>query len=225
MRLGVVISTYQRKDGKTPFFLKRCLESIKNQTHLDYKVFLIGDKYDDDDEFLDLATTIITPEKIYYENLPIAVEREKYSDERLWASGGVNACNYGIEKCLSENIEYICHLDHDDYWDEDFLFNINKETDKDYLIIATKGVHFNGKILPVDFTNPYYPRNSYLLHSATCVNFKKCKLRYRDVFSEEGRVYAADADLWNRMKDYMMENNHIGFLIDKINCYHETENQ
>ena len=47
MKLAIRILTYQRKDGKTPFFLRRALESIKNQTYKDYKIFLIGDKYDD----------------------------------------------------------------------------------------------------------------------------------------------------------------------------------
>jgi hypothetical protein len=71
----------------------------KNQIHQDYKVFLIGDRYENEKEFLEIATSIIDKDKIYYENLPEAKERDKYkSGDKLWCSGGVNARNYGIEK-------------------------------------------------------------------------------------------------------------------------------
>ena len=103
MKLAINISTYQRKDGRTKDFLKRTLNSIKNQKHQDYKVFLIGDKYDDQEEFLEICTTILDSSKIYYENLPFAFERDKYSDlEKLWSSGGTYSTNYAIEKALSE---------------------------------------------------------------------------------------------------------------------------
>ena len=100
MKIGIIIPTYNRKNNSTNQLLKRALESIKNQTHQDYVVFLVGDKYDDVDEFNKLATSIIPKDKIIYENLDKAVEREKYLDVNmtaLWCSGGVNATNHGLD--------------------------------------------------------------------------------------------------------------------------------
>ena len=44
----------------------------------------------------------------------------------LWSYGGVNAMNYGVTKSLENGYEYICHLDHDDWWLPNHLFEINK---------------------------------------------------------------------------------------------------
>ena len=38
MKLGILIATYQKSDGSTPFLLKRAIESIKNQSHQDLKI-------------------------------------------------------------------------------------------------------------------------------------------------------------------------------------------
>ena len=223
-RLAIVISTYCRSDNKTPEYLTRALLSVKNQTYQNYKVFLIGDDYVNNDEFIKIGSTIIDPEKITYINLPKAIEREKYqSGENLWASGGVNATNYGIDLALNDGYEYICHLDHDDWWEPNHLDLIKDHLSSDFTMIATKSSYYYDRILPVSDDNPYYPKNSNLIHSATCVNFKEIPLRYRDVFAEEGYPYAADADLWNRLSKYMLENNKVGYLINKVTCHHDEE--
>jgi glycosyltransferase involved in cell wall biosynthesis len=223
--LAIVIATYQRNDGTTPNHLTKALTSIKNQTYQKYTVFLIGDHYDDNDEFVKLATSIIDSDKIVFVNLPNAVERKKYpfGDKRLWSSGGVNAVNFGIKLALEQNYSYICRLDHDDWWAPEHLDLIKDKLNENHLIIATKGVHFTKQILPVKDKNPFYPRSSDLIHSSVCVNFRETPLRYRDVFAEEGTIYAADADLWNRMSDYMVKNNKTGYLINKVTCYHSNE--
>jgi glycosyltransferase involved in cell wall biosynthesis len=223
--LAIVISTYQRNDGTTPIHLTKALTSIKNQTYQNYMVFLIGDRYDNNDEFIRLATSIIDSDKMVFVNLPNAVEREKYpfGDVRLWSSGGVNAVNFGIKLALEQNYNYICRLDHDDWWAPEHLDLIKDKLNEDHIIIATKGMHFTDKILPVKDSNPFYPKSSDLLHSSVCINFKKTPLRYRDVFAEEGRPYAADADLWDRLSYYMVKNNKTGYLINKVTCYHSNE--
>jgi glycosyltransferase involved in cell wall biosynthesis len=225
MELAIVIPTYQRKDNTTPEYLKRALLSIKEQTHQDYMVYLIGDNYENDAEFKELATSIIDSDKIKYVNLSNAVEREKYpiGDKKLWASGGVNASNIGIELAIKDGYEFICHLDHDDWWTPDHLSFLNDKTGENYLVIATMGKHFKGMILPKNSGNPFYPKSSNLIRSTTCINFRKTPLRYRDVYAEDGVVYPADADLWNRLSDYMVKNNKTGYLVNEVTCYHEKE--
>ena len=148
MKLAVNISTYKRKDGRTKDFLKRTLNSIKNQKHQDYKVFLIGDKYDDNDEFLEISTSILDPSKIYYENLSFASERDKYSDpEQIWASGGVYGTNYSIKKSLEEGFEWCCHIDHDDVWEENHLLNFSNfiESNSSNFVFLASMCNYLGK--------------------------------------------------------------------------------
>ena len=228
MKIAIRILTYQRKDGKSLEYLRRSLGSIRKQTHQDYKVFLIGDKYDNNEEFLWLSQ-IIPPEKIYAENLPTAVEREKYpvGDIRLWCAGGTNASNHSIAKIKEQGFTWACNLDHDDWWERDHLENINNIIEKNpskYAFIATKSVYVNNQILPKFGNNEnFYPLGGDLIHSSVCVDWTKIPLKFRDVYAEEGRYDAGDSDMWQRASDYMKQNNLKGYLIDKVTCHHVEE--
>ena len=226
MKLAVTIATYQRKDGRTKDFLKRTLNSIKSQKHQDYKVFLIGDKYEDHQEFLEISTSILDPSKIYYENLSFAFERDKYLDpEQIWSSGGVYSTNYGIEKALSEGFEWVCHMDHDDVWQENHLLNFSnfiESNNSDFVFLANM-CNYLGKYLVPRESSPgiFYPTPSDLVHSSVSVNFSKIPLRYRDVYEETGRVYPSDADLWERITEYLKENNLFAYLMEETTIIYD----
>lgn len=228
MKLAINLSTYQKKDGTTKYLLKRTLESIKNQSHQDYKVFLIGDKYDDNDEFIEIATSIIDASKIYYENLSFASERDKYSDSnKIWCSGGTYATNYAIAKALNEGYEWICHIDHDDIWDRNHLLYfsnfIESNSDKNYVFLASRCL-VDGQVYPKS-SNPgqFYPKSSDLGHSSVCIKFSKLPLRYRDVYEETGIVYASDADLWNRVSEYLKNNNLYAHLLADVTIKYQKK--
>jgi glycosyltransferase involved in cell wall biosynthesis len=240
MKIAIVIPTYQRDDGKTPEYLTKCLLSIKNQIYQDYKIFLIGDKYENNIEFETIATSIIDSDKIYYTNLNVAVERERYShitsgntnlfniNSVLWRCGGANASNVGIEMALSEHFNYICAMDHDDTWESNHLKLINDycETGK-YVIIASKAhikdmiPPYRNMILPMRHDGgEFYPEPCNIVHSSVCVDFSRIPFRYRDCQYELNIAEASDADLWRRMASYMKENNLKGFLIKEVTCNH-----
>jgi glycosyltransferase involved in cell wall biosynthesis len=232
MKLGIIIATYQRSVGNTPYLLSRALESIKNQTHQDYKVFLIGDKYEDHDEFLQLATSIIPLEKIYFENLSIAIERDRYTymPDKLWYSGGVNAMNYGIKLAIKDGCDYICHLDHDDYWHPQHLEIINHtiEITQDSAFIYTCGTYYNSYLPKVILNNEIIeklPIPCQTIHSSVCINHSKIPLLYRDVYEETGQIAPSDADMWVRISEYIKINNLKSYLIPTLTCYHPTEKQ
>jgi glycosyltransferase involved in cell wall biosynthesis len=232
MKIGIVIATYQRNDGSTPHLLSRALESIKNQTHQDYIVFLIGDKYEDNNEFIQLATSIIPLEKIYYHNLPTAVERDKYIHmlDKLWCSGGVNAMNYGISLAIKSGYDYICHLDHDDYWHPQHLEMINHtiETTQDAAFVYTCGTYFDTYLPRVELSNQIIkqlPVPAQTIHSAVCINHKQIPLLYRDVFAEEGHCEPADADMWSRISSYITQNRLSSYLVTALTAFHPTEHQ
>ena len=231
IQFSIVINTYQRDDNLSPHYLQRALNSVLNQTYQNFKIFLIGDKYENNDEFISILNKI-NSEKIYYENLTYAKERDKYKStnkELLWKYGGCNANNYGIQKSLGDGFEYICHLDHDDEWYPNHLELLNDAINRTgALWLCTKSEYINNLVYPTNSSEldliPYRPKPENLIHSSTCINFKEIPLRYRDVYEETGKSgYPADADLWERISKFMEEKNIHGFIINKITCKHKTE--
>ena len=232
MKIGIVVTTYQRKDGMTPVYLERALKSIMSQTHKDYKVFLIGDKYEDEEEFMRLATSIIPPEKMHYENLKVAKEREKYSGDteddrlKLWCSGGVNARNEGMKIALSQGFSYICHIDHDDMWDPIHLEMMSKKADEGYFFIAAKSLYLEKFFMPPWITedvDSFIPEGGKIIHSSYCMDYSRCDLRYIDVFEQEGHISAADLMHFNRIGKYILDNGLKSYLVNAVTCYHDLE--
>jgi glycosyltransferase involved in cell wall biosynthesis len=227
MKIAITIATYQRSDGKSYDYLTRALNSIKNQSHQDFKVFLIGDKYEDNDEFESIAKTILDQDKIYFENLPIAIERSIYTGKNLWCCGGVNALNTGISRALENGFSWVAHLDHDDYWEADHLLNINNVIVDfpEANFIYTASTYRNNFILPrhsnLDGTvHKRLPERCNVIHSSVCFNCNEIKLRYRDCIKEDGKDEPADADLWKRISS---EKSVHSYFINKLTCFQPQE--
>jgi hypothetical protein len=196
------------------------------QTYDDFLVLLIGDMYEDDNEFQSLSS-LIDPDKIHAENLKNAIERERYPDggDPLWASGGLNAMNRAIEIGLGEGIKYFCHLDHDDFWSPDHLYNFEKtlkEKETPFMVSYSTSPVFKS-ILPDHHHENIRPIPRGMIHSSTCVNFLFFSERYRDVYLETGVIIPADADLWFRLNETMLRLDIKGKLIKKLTCFHDDE--
>jgi acetyltransferase-like isoleucine patch superfamily enzyme len=231
MKLGIIITTYQRPNGTTLEALKRAIESVKNQTHQDFHLIIIGDKYDNNSEFEYLCTLYEElKDKTYYENLPFAKERQKYAigSKELWSSGGTYAYNYAVDIGLGLGLTYICHLDHDDYWHPQHLEIINHiiEETQDASIVYTCSTYFDTYLPRVELNNTVElsevtPGN--VIHSSVCINHKDIPLKYRDVYEETGHEHASDADFWGRANAYMKEKNLKTYLSTTLTCFHPTE--
>jgi hypothetical protein len=228
MKIAISIPTYKRSDGKTPFYLQRALNSIFTQYHYDFKVFVIGDHYEDEDE-LESIISIYPESHLLCFNLNKAMERSKYSNRKdiLWTCGGVFAHNYMTDIILNEGFDYICHIDHDDYWEPRHLQVINEvitKTKADWVCTMST---FKSDIIPIvdssDFIIPYLPKGCHLINSSTCYNYKTIPLRYRNVYEETGSIYPSDADLWDRIGNYISENKLTSYVINELTCYHEEE--
>jgi glycosyltransferase involved in cell wall biosynthesis len=230
MKLAIVTPTYQRKDGKTPTYLNRAIDSLKKQTYKNFKFFLIGDKYEDDEEFNRFSESLTGIEH-YLENLPIAKERDKYSigDRKLWVSGGVNAYNHGLQKALDDGLDWICHLDHDDYWSENHLSEIVNiiNTVSNVALVYTCAQYLKNQYIPgVKLDDKYEercPEPVNVAHSSVCINHKLLPLRYRDVFEETGEVLEADIDMWRRISKAIKSSEYKSILVRKKTCYHTEE--
>ncbi len=229
MKFGVVIPTYQRKDGKSPELLKRALDSVFSQTHQDFKIFLIGDKYEDNDEFISIGNKY-NPNRIYFENLPFAMERDKYDDPKIiWNYGGCYANNYGIEKSINEGYSFICHLDHDDWWYDNHLEEINKCIKKTgaSFVFTTSTYGSEREYLPRSGENLYnftMPGSGRLIHSSASMDFSKINLRHENVYERDGVIgNEGDADFWNRVAGYISSNELISCHVNILTCRHDEE--
>lgn len=232
INFAVGIVTY-RKNNDTIINLEKTLDSVFNQTYQNYKVFLIGDAYDNIYEIENLVSKYPN-QKIYFENLPFSRERKFHKSKRtLWRYGGCNSANYLIDLATDNNYSYIAHLDHDDIWTHNHLEELNdciKLTGADF--VCTRGKTTNGLILPIVINKSkyftFYPIYNSLLHSSVCMNFSKIPLRYRDLWLnkelDDEQTLPGDGDMWERCRKYMLKNNLRSFCVNTITVGHETEN-
>jgi hypothetical protein len=226
-QFAIITATFQRTDGKAPFYLKRALDSVFNQLHTDFKMYVIGDKYENNEEFINIVNKY-PKEKIYYKNLPYAKERDKYLNKKyiLWTCGGINAANHGIDLALKDNFKYICHLDHDDYWSKEHLSSLNEvieETSADW--VCTQSTYLKNANIPKIKTDEryisYLPTPFGLINSSVCLNFLTLPIKYHNIYEEEKRAYPSDADRWKKCALIIKQKRLKSFFINKLTCFYE----
>ena len=231
MKLAVSITTYQRKDGKTPFYLKRALDSVDAQSHEDFQVFIVGDHYEDAKEFYGMLNKYSTgtPMDMFYANLKMSVERERYADDKVcyWNSAGINASNHASNMAMMAGFDYICHLDHDDWWAPNHLSVVSDALDQTQAaFVCTKSTWGESFLPQHDLTDrliPWLPFHAGCINSSTCYNHRKVPLRYRDSCEARGFPYPSDADLWDRITLYIKWKGLTSYFINELTCFHDEE--
>lgn len=215
---AILIPTYRRKNG-TYCLLSRCLRCIKKQTFQNWKVFLIGDQYEPEEELHQLKQ-IIPENKIHCENLPFSPERNKYSGTQLWSVSGLSANQKGYEQIQKEEIPVICLSNDDDWWLPDHLQTLYEGYEKNASFVYTKSTHRND-ILPKDNNN--YPKAYNVIYSATSWKVKDIPLFLRNVVEEKTEWVAADADLWERIRYHCKKNKLRSLHMPKLTVHHDIE--
>jgi glycosyltransferase involved in cell wall biosynthesis len=227
-KFGVVISTYQRPDGRTPEYISRAIKSVLSQVHTDWKIYLIGDKYKDNGEF-EKFRDMIPSDKVVAINLPVAIERERYPEGgiNLWHCAGASATNIGIELSVGQGYDYICKLDHDDHWAPTHLSLLNKAIDQtkaDFLF--TKSTYWNQSKPHGNFQGEFiqmHPQPKNVINSSTCVNYKKILLRRADPYYQFGEQFPGDAFFYIRLKPLIDSGEVKSIFVNKLTCFHEEE--
>jgi hypothetical protein len=70
----------------------------------------------------------------------------------------------------------------------------------------------------------YQPHSECVIHSSTCINYKEIPIRQTDVYKETGKVgLPGDAYTWERMREWLTENEKKSYLIEKVTCMHIEE--
>lgn len=116
-RFGICMATYRRANGKTPFYLERCLASIVAQSYSDWHVYLVGDRYEEPEELERIVRAHLREDQVTLLNLEVARERDALPrGAALWRIAGSNAMNHALELALEADCDYVLHLDDDDWW-------------------------------------------------------------------------------------------------------------
>lgn len=225
-KIGIVMSTYQRPDGKSPSYIRRALSQIHAQTFKNFQIYLMGDKYENNDE---LKTIIAPYPNVTCINSPHAIEREKYPARsmELWCTGGNTVVLHGISLALRDGIEYICHHDHDDWWNTNHLELIHRVTqEKKPFFVCTMSTYSTLHLPYLPQTNEvseFLPVPGGMISSASCVKYSDTQIRGRDVFEATGKPNPTDADLWDRLAKEMKNTGKKGYLIHTLTCHHDEE--
>jgi glycosyltransferase involved in cell wall biosynthesis len=232
---AVNITTYKRSDGTTLEKLRCALDSVFSQSYTKFKVFVIGDNYEDPAELFELCMEY-DQKYIYCENLTGTPERDRYLGNKnaVWSYGGIEACNYAIEKALNLGYDYICHLDHDDYWAPDHLYNLSlciENTNSPWVCTGSHYLKIDNFCPPgidLSLTSSLYdefrPKAGHVIHSSTCINFRRIPLRYTDLFKLNGHVgLPADAYMWEQVANWLKEHGEKSYIVKRATCFHLTE--
>lgn len=232
IKFGILMKTYKRKKEDNVALVKRSIGSILKQTYQNYKLFLVGDRYEDDKEF-QYFCSLLPKEKISYINLPIAMERDDATlrGRELWYSAGANATKTGVKMMKDEGFIYYARLDDDDYWYPNHLETLVEGYTNfpEAAFIYTNSLYKKGNSLvrfppdnvPLKYDN-LPPRPRRLIQSTTSWRLDKIDVPPRTV-REQGRVFPGDADMWERVNAICKKNNYKTLYIPRTTAVHDDE--
>jgi len=170
-KICVIMPTYFRKNGSTKHLLSRALRNLEAQTYKNFKLFLIGDHYDNNEEFEELCKSY--KNDIFYKNNEQHYRCYNFSNKSIyWTIGGALALKMGIEKAIEENFDYYFHLDDDDEWRDIHIQvvveNIKKFPLSSFILTKAKYVDIFLPRTPETntFYNNYIPRGEDSVHAS-----------------------------------------------------------
>ncbi len=236
-KIVIVMATYYRKNKKTSIFLKRSLNSILNQTFKNWDLIIVGDKYEPEDELIQIINTFKIESQvdkneinniIYLKNEN--VERDFVVNKRnLWHCAGATSMNMGLDYARNNNYKYYCHLDDDDYWEKNHLELIYNVYQKytDCIFVNTKSTYGSG-YLPNEnvaiFRNNRLPIPSGTIHSSFSFRLDIINFNYHTSLTKEGIPAPADSKMLSNIANFLQQNkNFCSIYISKLTCHHDTE--
>ncbi|CAF1108237.1 unnamed protein product [Rotaria sordida] len=229
------MASYVRKNGRSPYYIKKSVRSILSQSYANWELFVTGDKYESETEFRSLFASI-PPSKLFLHNLPEPGERGNLTGVPLWESGGVSAMNNALQRAeqhhnncsLRSNI-YVTNLDDDDVWSTEHLNELQSIFKRFPSVVFTwtKGYYCHNRgdpypplIVPQDRVNNWPGGfGGSILHSSRSWKMEVFRgFRYRaqwDFPRNFQGIKAADADLFEVVRVYV--------AAKKLDYYHSNQ--
>jgi hypothetical protein len=232
VKFVIITATYNRKNGKTPFYIKKSIDSVLCQIHDDWDLIIVGDKYEPEEEILKIIDEYkikTVKNKIIYIKNDIT-ERDYVNDKHnLWTCAGATSVNVGLEYARKNNYKYYCHLDDDDYWNDNHLYTLNSIYIKypNCVFANTQSTHPHRYLpaLNIDiFENNLLPTPGEMIHSSISFKIDIIDYYYYTNLTNTGRYYPSDADMLGRIRNFILTNKNLcSIYVPILTCFHITE--
>ena len=235
IKFCIIVATYNRSNGKTPFYIKKCIDSVINQTYTIWDIIIVGDKYEPENEIIAIINEFKS--KLKKNNDIVYLKNEKSERDfienknKLWNIAGANSMNIGLKYCRNNGYKYYCHIDDDDYWHIEHLENF-------YNIYNTYNncIFSNSKSTCLDFVLPnididVYPNNilpqcSQICHSSISFRIDIIPFYYYSTEIESEIDLPADGKMLNQIQDFIINNpQYCSIFTNKLTCYHDIEGE
>ena len=230
----IIMATFNRRNGKTPEYLEKSLNSIISQKYKNWDLIIVGDKYEPEDELLTIINKYRNLCKynnkiIYINNQTVERDYVKHSTN-LWCCAGATSINKGLDYARSSGYKYYCHLDDDDYWNE-FHLQALYEVYKKYsncVFVNTKSTYC-GRYLPVEnidiYPNNRMPLSCQTIHSSFSFRIDIVPFNYATSLTEHGISFASDANMLDKIKDFIINSGekYTSIYNCKFTCFHDFE--
>jgi hypothetical protein len=203
---------------------------VRAQTHPDWTVYLVGDRYEDEDEFRSQAR-LLPPDRVRAVNLPVALERDDPALREIafWCCAGTNALNTALALQRRDGLVVTAHLDDDDHWRPDHLAVLAStyRADPEAAFVYTRAAHGNGGVLPADGgetgTCARPPAPFRLAHSAASWRLDRIPLSYTSCPAEFGQAVPSDAYMWAKVADYCRARGLRSVFVPETTVVHPSE--
>ena len=231
-KFGICMATYQRKNGKSPSYLNQSLTSIINQTADNWHLYLVGDKYEDENEINKILESF-PKNKLTFLNLPYAHERDNIKDQnKLWTVGGSNASNHSYNLAVADNCDYIIHTDDDD------PMHIKKIQILNYILTIYSPIcmfhystYLKTHILPreqinIIEKNNHIPRKGNVAHSSLVLHKSIASVFKYDGYRELKTDYSPnDIELIMYIEEILKNKDKYCIFVPLILCNHDIEKE
>ena len=239
---GISINTYYKKNGETFAHLSKTIESVLNQTYQNWIIFLVGDKYENQEEFEKICQMIPENKRVCV-NLENAVERDLYLNKTrnsngdliidsvgsFWGVAGSNACNVALDLMEENNVYHWMNLNHDDIFLPYHLYHLYKayKTFPEVGFVFTRSL-YGDRALPfkkdasnVSFSiNNQQPLPADTVHSAVSYDTRKYKIRYPEFKGDRFVFFDLDPYTLTSPCDLILWSNFINYQSDDFKFFY-----
>jgi glycosyltransferase involved in cell wall biosynthesis len=231
IKFAIVMATYHRSNNKSESYLMRSIKSVIDQTHQNWTLVIVSDKYEPEEELNTIINGFADERIILLKNY--IVERDHIgSGYSLWCVAGANSVNMGLKYIRDNNYQYYCHLDDDDYWDTNHLSALAEAyTQFPKCVFANTQSVYQGGLLPnhtMDiFENNYPPRPCGMIHSSYSFRCDIIPFVYKTSLLNDSHFEPADAVMLGNIQLFIvgLNNLYCSIYVPKLTCHHDIEGE
>lgn len=160
-KVAVITQSYYRKDGSSKSCLGDIFNMLEKQTYKDFKIFITGDNYQPESEFIQLCNSY-KGEIYVHNNNNSCRELNLGHINNYWSYGGIHAGYNSLKKAKEEGYDIAIMLDDDDYYYPEYiqsvLDNFTKFPETAFMITRSK--YCNCFLPTTNISEIYY--NNYI---------------------------------------------------------------